>query len=78
MKDRRSLLLLLALGLTVALGGVVGGCSTTLETGYKPTPLSAGSADRRAYYANPFSPEAQPQNNQDIGGEPDINRPHPY
>jgi hypothetical protein len=47
---RSTLLILLA---------VAGGCSSTLETGYKPQPLGASAAVRRSYYASPFSPEAQ-------------------
>jgi hypothetical protein len=39
--------------------GVLAGCTTKLETGYKPTPLGASQAMRRSYYASPFSPEAQ-------------------
>ena len=34
------------------------GCTQELETGYKPRALSASPAERRAYYASPFSPEA--------------------
>jgi hypothetical protein len=36
------------------------GCEPQLETGYKPHPLNATDADRRAYYAQPFTPEAHP------------------
>jgi hypothetical protein len=35
------------------------GCGTELETGYKPRVLGASDAERRAYYASPFTPEAQ-------------------
>jgi hypothetical protein len=35
------------------------GCESKLETGYKYTPLNASDATRRAYYAAPFSPDAQ-------------------
>ncbi len=35
------------------------GCEPTLETGYKPRTLKASEADRRSYYAPPFSPAAQ-------------------
>jgi len=34
------------------------GCSSTLETGYQPQRLGASSNTRRAYYASPFSAEA--------------------
>ena len=34
------------------------GCGSTLDDGYKPRPLNASSARRRAYYATPFTPEA--------------------
>lgn len=43
-------------------GGMVllaAGCASRLETGYKPRPLGAGEETRRAYYAQPFSPESQ-------------------
>jgi hypothetical protein len=38
---------------------LAGGCSSTLETGYKPRKLNSSQAERRAYYAAPFSPEAR-------------------
>src|SRR4051812_4003162 len=37
----------------------VAGCENTLETGYKPNALNATDSRRRAYYAAPYSPEAQ-------------------
>jgi hypothetical protein len=49
------------IGMMVLSGGLMTiGCSPELETGYKPRPLSASEAERRAYYAERFSPEAQP------------------
>ena len=33
------------------------GCGMKLETGYEYRPLTASTAERRAYYASPFSPE---------------------
>ena len=63
-------------GIAVVGLGVAGGCSSALETGYKPTPLGAPAAARRAYYANPFTPEAQGQVEQ--AQQPDIYRPHGY
>lgn len=35
-----------------------GGCSRKLETGYTPHKLSDTPAERRAYYAPQFTPEA--------------------
>ena len=35
------------------------GCTQELETGYKPHPLNASQTQRRAYYASPFTPEAE-------------------
>ncbi|MFN4241685.1 MAG: hypothetical protein ACK4PI_00450 [Tepidisphaerales bacterium] len=35
------------------------GCSNRLETGYEPVRLTATPAQRRAFYAPPFSPEAR-------------------
>jgi hypothetical protein len=46
-------------GLAAAgLGSVVVGCSEKLETGWEPRRLDATPAERRAYYASPFTPEA--------------------
>ena len=36
----------------------LGGCQPQLETGYVPRQLNASEADRKAYYAPEFSPEA--------------------
>ena len=36
----------------------VAGCQSDLEDGYKPRALNATPAQRRAYYASPFTPEA--------------------
>jgi hypothetical protein len=35
------------------------GCSNALETGYKPRKLGASTAERRGYYASPFTAEAR-------------------
>lgn len=50
---RRHLVLWLAVAALAA-----GGCQSTLEDGYKPRALNASTAQRRAYYASPFTPEA--------------------
>ena len=44
----------------LAFGGamIAGGCSSTLETGYKPRLLGSSPETRRGYYAEPFTPEA--------------------
>ncbi len=47
---------------TALLTGVVGslaGCESELETGYKPRKIGASSAERRGFYASPFTPEAK-------------------
>ena len=44
--------------LTIA-GGFAGGCRSKLETGYDPRRLGASSAERRAFYAPPFTAEAR-------------------
>lgn len=48
-----------ALAILIASVTVVGCGSRQLETGYTYTPLGASPAQRRAYYAGPFSPEAR-------------------
>ncbi|HEY1629455.1 MAG TPA: hypothetical protein VGF52_06330 [Tepidisphaeraceae bacterium] len=65
---RRSIFLILLAAL--------GGCSSTLETGYKPTPLGASAAMRRSYYASPFSPEASAPN-MEREDEMNARRPRP-
>ena len=35
------------------------GCSSRLETGYKPKALGVTDDARKGYYAPPFSPESQ-------------------
>lgn len=37
---------------------LVAGCSSELETGYKPKKLGVGPEERRGYYAPQFSPAA--------------------
>lgn len=49
--------------LGVCVGSIVSlllvlGCSSQLETGYQPQLIGASAAQRRAYYATPFTPEA--------------------
>jgi hypothetical protein len=46
-------------GLWLSLLLLAAGCSSDLETGYKPVSLGASGATRRSYYASPFTPEAQ-------------------
>ncbi|HSU66692.1 MAG TPA: hypothetical protein VLJ39_07460 [Tepidisphaeraceae bacterium] len=46
------------------------GCGMKLETGYAYRPLNASTAQRRAYYASPYSPEktaAQQENKSSPG-----------
>ena len=38
--------------------GIVGGCDSSLETGYQYHKLDSTDADRRSYYAPAFSPES--------------------
>lgn len=45
--------------LALACVGLNAGCKTAMETGYQPRSLSASPAQRRGYYASPFSPEAE-------------------
>ena len=45
-------------GLAIAAFALLTGCSNALETGYVPRTLGATSAERRGYYASPFTPEA--------------------
>lgn len=47
---------IVALGLWA--GGAMG-CKSELESGYMPRKLSASNAERRAFYAEEFSPEAR-------------------
>ena len=41
-----------------ALAAGSAGCSSRLETGYQPRPLGVSAAERKAYYASPYTPEA--------------------
>jgi len=51
MNAKHETLLILALLL-------LAGCSSELETGYKPKKLGVTDEERRGYYAAPFSPES--------------------
>ena len=53
------------------------GCSSTLETGYKPRLLGDSDVKRRAYYASPFTPEAKAAE-QEREQELESRRPRPY
>ena len=57
------------------LGGI--GCSATLADGYTPKPLNASSSQRRAYYATPFTPEAENAAPEQPSG-PSEHRPGAY
>ena len=52
------------------LAGMSGGCSEKLETGYEPRRLGASSAERRAYYASPYTPEAIAAEHENGGSGP--------
>lgn len=43
------------------------GCATELEDGYKPHGLDATPEMRRAYYASPFTDQANATNDRDSG-----------
>jgi hypothetical protein len=60
-------LVVAALALTGAAAS--GGCTSKLETGYKPRLLGSSPETRRGYYAQPFTPEAKKakQYEQDFG-----------
>jgi len=53
---------------------LVTACEPKLETGYTPRPLNSSEADRRAYYAQPFTPESHPP--KDSGGGPSFEGLH--
>jgi hypothetical protein len=62
--------------------GAAGGCSSKLETGYKPRMLGSSSETRRGFYAPPFTAEAKKakQYEQDFGtpgGSNNSARPRP-
>jgi hypothetical protein len=56
--------------------GAVGCGESALETGYEPRKIGASVAQRRAYYASPYTPQAQAaqqERDQDL----ESRRPHP-
>ena len=55
---------------------LLAGCSSALEDGYVPRKLGASDAERRSYYASPFSPESK-VTSTDREAELDSRRPHP-
>jgi hypothetical protein len=56
LKLLRSRLVLSLLGLLAIAGST--GCASKLETGYEPRQLGVSSAERKGYYASPYSAEA--------------------
>jgi hypothetical protein len=46
----------------------IAGCGMQLETGYAYRPLNSTEAQRRAYYASPFSPEKSAAEKDKGGG----------
>jgi len=48
----------LSWGAALLLVAAAAGCQPQLEDGYKPRALNASPAQRRAYYAPPFTPKA--------------------
>jgi hypothetical protein len=59
----------------VMAAAALAGCSRKLETGYTPNKLSDTPAARRAYYAQPFTPEAAAANDRET--ELQQRRPRP-
>jgi hypothetical protein len=57
---------------------LLSGCSSKLETGYKPRKLGASETERRGFYASPFTPEARAASTE-RGREDDLDarRPRP-
>lgn len=52
------------------------GCTNKLETGYRPRTIGANEAERRGYYAAPFSKEAR-EARQRTDYDTDVRRPGP-
>jgi len=48
---------------------MLAGCSSKLETGYQPDKLDMSLAQRKALYADPFSPEAAEAQQKGGGGD---------
>ncbi len=63
---------------TLLLLGIATGCQSTLEDGYKPRALNANAAQRRAYYASPFTPEAAAGDQDKSGALGRSHRPGAY
>jgi hypothetical protein len=61
---------LMARSLVLALGLLTVGCSSTLETGYKPKPLDMPISQRETLYSDPYSQHAMQaqQEQQQAGG----------
>jgi hypothetical protein len=60
----------------ISLAVLAVGCSSTLEDGYKPRLLGASDEQRRAYYATPFTPQAEAPS-EEGQQQFDARRPHP-
>ena len=54
----------------------IAGCSAKLETGYEPRRLNSSDAERRGYYAAPFTPEAR-EAQMEREQESEFRRPRP-
>ena len=74
MKSNRRVLFWMGAALALAAGG----CQSTLEDGYKPHALNASSAQRRAYYASPFTPEAAAAEQEHTDDAGKLHRPGTY
>ncbi len=61
MRLRSRIGLLIFATLAAAIGG---SCASKLETGYEPRRLGASPAERRAFYAPRFTPEARAADEQ--------------
>jgi hypothetical protein len=63
----------LLFALIASVPGLVG-CTNKLETGYRPRTIGSNDAERRGYYAAPFSREAR-EARQRTDYDTDIRRP---
>ncbi|HEV2295886.1 MAG TPA: hypothetical protein VGR35_18715 [Tepidisphaeraceae bacterium] len=62
--------------LLVVAAVLVTGCANKLETGYEPRTIGSNEAERRGYYAAPFSKEAR-EARQRSDYDTDTRRPRP-